>query len=147
MSSKPNTSPNTVGIRPTLRNLRAGDRVLVWCGVSERNVSTEIADIKEVSGRIKIRAAGTNFFFDEALVISFTICRDVEGDEPSRSPFIVAVSQNKFGAIGVITPISHCEQCDAPTRQLFNVGTPILTRFVCGDCRSLDNALRQEARP
>lgn len=81
MSAHPNTTSHTAGTRLNLQNLRAGDRVFVFDGVQERSVWADVADVKEVDGRIKIRAAGTHFYFDQALVISFIICRDDEPDE------------------------------------------------------------------
>ncbi len=56
-----------------LAGLRAGDEVFVWCGVKGRNIWCEIADIKQVNDRLKIRVKDTSFFFDEALVLSFAV--------------------------------------------------------------------------
>lgn len=140
MSANPNIPSNTVGTRLNLRNLRAGDRVFVFDGVQERNVWADVADVKEVDGRIKIRAAGTGFYFDQALVISFNICRDDEPDErdlaPADHPFTVEVINSPSGSIGVIMPINNCEGCGIPTRSLYNIGTPLSPRFVCSGCRS-----------
>lgn len=135
MSANPITTLHTVGTSFSIQKLRAGDRVFVWCEVSQRNVWADIADVKEVNGRIKIRAAGSHFYFDQALVISFKICRDDEGDAPADHPFTVEVNTSPLGSIGVIVPINSCEQCGVRTRALYNDGTPLITRFVCSVCR------------
>lgn len=56
-----------------LLTLRVNDHVYVYDGKKQSNVWQEIAAIKEVDGRLKIRVKGTGFFFDEALVISFAL--------------------------------------------------------------------------
>ena len=55
-----------------LAHLRAGDSVLVWDSERGRDrwqrvAETRIAD----SGRLKLKVRGTQFFFDEALVVSY----------------------------------------------------------------------------
>ena len=67
--------------RPSLRNLLAGDSVFVWDGIKETNIWQTVADIKEVDGRMRIRVEGTNFYFDESLVIDHAVCRDREGED------------------------------------------------------------------
>ena len=140
MSANLSTISNTVETRLNLRNLRAGDRVFVFDGVQERNVWADVADVKEANGRIKIRVEGVGFYFDQALVISFTICRDDELDErdlaPADHPFTVEVIKSPAGSIGVIMPLNNCEDCGILMRSLYNVGTPLLTRFVCSVCCS-----------
>ncbi len=54
-----------------LAALRPGDFVLVWDGVKGRNLWQQVADIRITNGRQKINVRGTDFYFDEALVVSF----------------------------------------------------------------------------
>lgn len=119
-----------------MARLRAGDSVLVWDGVKGQNIWQEIADIKEVEGRWKIRVAQTDFYFDESLVVSSASTRErEETDNAARIPVAVRVTQNGFGSIGVCVPLRHCENCGEHSRRLFNIGTEVHTYFVCYDCR------------
>ncbi len=99
--TKHTTASNTLGIRPGLQALRAGDDVLVYDGVKERNIWQRVEKVREVAGRLKIRVEGTDFFFDSALVIS------VGHNPPTNTPAIaghfgIDVLQNAGGNIGVV---------------------------------------------
>lgn len=64
-----------------LAHLKPGDFVLVWDGVKGRDIWQRIAEIEESSARLKLRVEGTDFFFDEALVVNFLSA------EPTSQPF------------------------------------------------------------
>ncbi len=77
MHSEHTTSTVTT---PTSRlsHLRAGDSVWVYDGVKDRNIWLEIAEAVCVGGRMRFRVEGTDFFFDEALIISSAANTDRE---------------------------------------------------------------------
>jgi hypothetical protein len=64
----------------------------------------------------------------------------VENNTPNSAefppPFTVYVIQSERGNIGVHIPLGNCELCRAESRDLANIGTPMLTRFACRACRA-----------
>ncbi len=70
------TTPITAASR--LSHLRPGDWVWVWDGVAERNLWMQVAEAVCVEGRMRFRVEGTDFFFDEALIIAHAVNSDRE---------------------------------------------------------------------
>jgi hypothetical protein len=126
-----NTIVENHSLSSPFATLRAGDCVLVYDGAKEKNLWCEIADIKEVNGRWKIRVTGTDFYFDEALVINFIKGR--ETNNPAAFPISVFTTAN--GSIAIFNVVSNCQQCGNPSGQLFNVGTSLERFHICYVCR------------
>jgi len=59
-------------------HVRAGDFVWVYDGIKDRNVWLQIAEAVCVEERMRFRVEGTDFFFDEGLIISYASNLDQE---------------------------------------------------------------------
>jgi hypothetical protein len=71
-------TPKAETVPSRVAHLRPGDSVWVFDGMKDRNIWLRIAEITCVEGRMRIRVEGTDFFFDEALVISHAVNCDQE---------------------------------------------------------------------
>ncbi len=71
-------TPKAETVRSRVAHLRSGDFVWVFDGVKDRNIWLQIAETACVEGRMRFRVEGTDFFFDEGLIISSAADSDRE---------------------------------------------------------------------
>jgi hypothetical protein len=66
-----NITPGQQSTAPRIFNFQTRDFVFVYDGVKDKEIWQQVAELKEVGGRLKIRVKGTDFFFDESLVVRY----------------------------------------------------------------------------
>ena len=69
-------TPKAETVPSRVAHLRPGDFVWVFDGVKDRNIWLQIAEAVCVEGRMRFRVEGTDFFFDEGLIISSACAPD-----------------------------------------------------------------------
>jgi hypothetical protein len=62
--------------RSRVAHLRPGDSVWVFDGMKDHNIWLQIAETVCVEGRMRFRVEGTDFFFEEGLIISYACAPD-----------------------------------------------------------------------
>jgi hypothetical protein len=76
MQLSESTTPKAETVPSRVAHLRTGDFVWVFDGVKDRNIWLQIAEAVCVEGRMRFRVEGTDFFFDEGLIISSACAPD-----------------------------------------------------------------------
>jgi hypothetical protein len=114
MQHQESTTQQPLPPRARLEGLQPGDYVLVWDGVKSCDIWQRLAELRTAeSGRLKLRVEGTDFFFDEGLVISTVRSAPPPTPTPAAS-LSVRVIQGPHGAIGVFVQPSY--SCHAQRR-------------------------------